>query len=161
MQNFAYLIGDLQTRECLVVDPAWDVAGLLAAATEDGMTVTGALVTHYHPDHCGGSMFGLSVQGLATLLELNPCKSHVHRHEAEGVRKVTGLSASDLVEHDSGDMVKVGAVRGGAAAHAGSYPRVTVLSIEVSAGSRRHPIPLRVAAASTYPAEILTRCTRR
>ena len=110
MQNFAYLIGDRDAGECLVVDPAWDVQGLLDAAAADGMKVVGALVTHYHPDHCGGSMFGFTVEGLPTLLEKNPCKSHVHRHEAEGVRKVTGLSSSDLVEHDSGDVVKVGKV---------------------------------------------------
>ncbi len=110
MQNFAYLIGDRETGECLVVDPAWDVNGLLEVARTDAMRVTGALVTHYHPDHCGGSMFGLTVEGLPELLALNPCKSHVHRKEAEGVIKVTGLSPSDLVEHDSGDRVDVGAI---------------------------------------------------
>jgi glyoxylase-like metal-dependent hydrolase (beta-lactamase superfamily II) len=35
---------------------------------------------------------------------------HIHRLEAEGVRKVTGLSESDLVKHDSGDKVRVGDV---------------------------------------------------
>ena len=110
MQNFAYLIGDRDRGECLVVDPAWDVRGLLDVAAADDMKVVGALVTHYHPDHCGGSMFGFTVEGLPTLLELNPVKAHVHRAEAEGVRKVTGLSASDLVIHDSGDVVEVGDV---------------------------------------------------
>lgn len=110
MQNFAYLVGDRETRECLVVDPAWDVRGLIAAAEADDMKIVGALVTHYHPDHCGGSMMGFDVEGLPTLLELNPCKSHVHRKEADGVRMVTGVSKGDLVEHDSGDVVKVGDV---------------------------------------------------
>jgi hydroxyacylglutathione hydrolase len=35
----------------------------------------------------------------------------VHAHEAEGVRKVTGLSASDLVSHESGDALELGGVR--------------------------------------------------
>ena len=28
----------------------------------DGMRVTGALATHYHPDHVGGQMMGLDIE---------------------------------------------------------------------------------------------------
>jgi hydroxyacylglutathione hydrolase len=110
MQNFAYLVGDLDARECVVVDPAWDVDGLIAAAAADGMTITGALVTHYHPDHCGGSMFGFDIQGIAELGAKCGCKAHVHRLESDGVRMVTGLAKTDLIEHDSGDKVRVGGI---------------------------------------------------
>jgi glyoxylase-like metal-dependent hydrolase (beta-lactamase superfamily II) len=110
MQNFVYLVGDKDAGECFVVDPAWDVKGILARAAEDGMKITGALVTHYHPDHVGGSMFGLSVQGLAQLMHENACPVHVHKLEGDGVRKVTGLSESDLVRHEGGDVVRVGGV---------------------------------------------------
>jgi hydroxyacylglutathione hydrolase len=110
MVNFAYLVGDRAKGECLVVDPAWDVDGIVAAANADGMRITGALVTHYHPDHVGGAMFGMNVQGLARLLAINPCPVHVHSAEAHGVRKVTGLSATDLVEHASGDRIVAGDV---------------------------------------------------
>lgn len=51
MANFIYLIGDRETKECVVVDPAWDVEGLLKIVEAEGMKLTGALVTHYHPDH--------------------------------------------------------------------------------------------------------------
>jgi glyoxylase-like metal-dependent hydrolase (beta-lactamase superfamily II) len=110
MQNFVYLIGDRATRECVVVDPAWDVDGILAVVDEDGMTLTGALGTHYHPDHVGGSMFGFTVPGMATLLERRGVKLHVNEHEAEGVRMVTGLDESDLVRHAGGDTLEVGGV---------------------------------------------------
>lgn len=108
MQNFVYLVGDRDTGECLVVDPAWDVRDIVRVAEADGFRIVGALATHYHPDHIGGSMMGFSVEGLPTLMEINPVKVHVHKLESEGVRKVTGLSRSDLVEHDSGDRVRVG-----------------------------------------------------
>jgi len=108
MENFVYLIGDADTRECLIVDPAWDVQGLLDYAAADDMKITGALVTHYHPDHCGGSMMGHTIEGLAELIAANPCKAHVHKLESDGIRFVTGLSASDLVLHDSADRVTVG-----------------------------------------------------
>lgn len=110
MQNFVYLLGDRDKGECLVVDPAWDVAGIVDVAASDGLKITGALVTHYHPDHVGGAMFGLRVEGLSRLLEVNPCPIHVHKLEADGVRKVTGVSASDLVRHEGNDRVRVGDV---------------------------------------------------
>ena len=110
MQNFIYLIGDREARECLVVDPAWDVAGVLGAAEARGLRVTGALVSHWHPDHVGGSMMGHDVEGLATLLELNPCPIHVHQGDAGFVKMMTGLSDSDLTLVGSGDRVSVGAV---------------------------------------------------
>ncbi len=108
MANFVYLLGDREAGECVVVDPAWDVDGLLALAAEDGMRVTGALVTHYHPDHVGGDLFGFRIQGLARLLEKNPCKIHVNKHEAEGVKKVTGVSDGDLVRTEDGARLEVG-----------------------------------------------------
>lgn len=110
MQNFVYLVGDRDAGKCLVVDPAWDVAGIVDRAAEDGMRITGALVTHDHPDHVGGSIFGLSIEGLARLLDLAACKVHVHRLEGDGVKTVTGLSESDLVRHEANDRVKVGDV---------------------------------------------------
>ena len=108
MQNFVYLIGDRDSRECLVVDPAWAVTDLVREAQQEDLKIVGALVTHYHPDHVGGDLMGHSVEGLARLMDLSPCKVHVHRLESEGLRLVTGISKSDVVEHDSGDKVKVG-----------------------------------------------------
>ncbi|MEB2311254.1 MAG: MBL fold metallo-hydrolase [Sorangiineae bacterium] len=110
MQNFVYLVGDRDAGECVVIDPAWDVAGILEIARGDDMKLVGALATHYHPDHVGGSIFGLDIEGLAFLLGENPCKVHAHKLETAGIRQVTGLSPSDFVEHDSGDRIRVGGV---------------------------------------------------
>ena len=111
MRNFAYLIGDRETKQCLVVDTAWDVPGLFDLARADGMEIVGALATHYHPDHIGGELFGFRGLGLASVEEAKGIKIHCHRDEAAGVRKVTGLSQSDLEAHDGGDHVEVGAIR--------------------------------------------------
>jgi hydroxyacylglutathione hydrolase len=110
MQNFVYLVGDRDAGECMVIDPAWDIDGIVGAAQADEMRLVGALATHYHPDHVGGPMFGLRVEGLAKLLERNPCKVHVHKHEAPGVRQVAGVSKGDLIEHEANDRIAVGEV---------------------------------------------------
>ena len=108
MANFVYLIGDSATRSCVAIDPAWDVEGLLAYLAAEEMTLTGALVTHYHPDHCGGEIFGISIEGIADLLEKNPVKIWVNREEAEGLKRITGASESDLVRVESGDTMQIG-----------------------------------------------------
>ena len=110
MQNFAYLIGSRTTREVVVIDPAWDIQGLLDMVNERDYKLTGALVTHYHPDHCGGSFGGNTVDGVAELLGLNPVKIYTHKLEADGLKKVTGISYSDMVKVDSGDKLNVGDV---------------------------------------------------
>jgi glyoxylase-like metal-dependent hydrolase (beta-lactamase superfamily II) len=111
MANLAYLIGSRSTREALLVDPAWSVDALLDRAEADGMRVTGALITHYHQDHVGGSIFGMSIEGLDRLLARQPVPIHVQAREADGVRRVTGVSAADLVPHEGGDVLELGQVR--------------------------------------------------
>ncbi|HEX6419217.1 MAG TPA: MBL fold metallo-hydrolase [Acidimicrobiales bacterium] len=111
MVNFVYLIGDRATGEAVVVDHAYDVRGILDVAAADGMKVTGALATHYHPDHVGGDMMGYQISGVRELLTLDPVPVHVQRDEAPWVQRVTGASESDLVQHDSGNVVTVGDVR--------------------------------------------------
>jgi glyoxylase-like metal-dependent hydrolase (beta-lactamase superfamily II) len=111
MANFAYLIGSRAAGEAVVVDPAWNVDALLDTAEEDGMRVTGALVTHYHQDHVGGEIFGMSIEGLDRLLGRAPVPIHVNEQEADGLRKVTGVSEGDLVRRASGDALELGGVR--------------------------------------------------
>lgn len=111
MVNFAYLIGDRERREAVIVDPAYAVAELMEIAEADGVRIVGALATHHHPDHVGGTMMGFTLEGVAELLGRGGGPVHVHRDEVEFVRRVTGASERDLVPHDSGDIVEVGDVR--------------------------------------------------
>jgi glyoxylase-like metal-dependent hydrolase (beta-lactamase superfamily II) len=110
MVNFVYAIGDKRTGECVLVDPAYRVRELVDVVAADGMTVTGALATHYHPDHVGGSMMGHAIEGIVALLEVVDCPIHVHRDEVEWIAKSTGVGSEHMVAHDSGDVVTVGGV---------------------------------------------------
>ncbi|MEC9240569.1 MAG: MBL fold metallo-hydrolase [Pseudomonadota bacterium] len=111
MANFTYIVGSRSTREVAIVDPAWDIEGLIKHLEERDYTLTAALATHYHPDHVGGGMGGHNIAGVAELLEHKPVKVYAHKHEADGMKKVTALSDSDLVKVDSGDILDVGNVQ--------------------------------------------------
>ena len=110
MANFVYLIGDTDTHKAAVVDPAWDVDAILEFARKEGYEIDKILITHYHPDHLGGSMMGTSVQGAAEMLERIKVKVYVNKAEAEGTKRVAGLSDSDLVVVEAGDVVKIGEI---------------------------------------------------
>lgn len=108
MRNFAYLIGDRQTGDCVVVDPAYAAGDLVDTLEADGMHLSGVLVTHHHPDHVGGSMMGFELKGLSELLERVSVPVHVNSHEASYVSRITGIPLSDLTAHEHGDKVAVG-----------------------------------------------------
>jgi glyoxylase-like metal-dependent hydrolase (beta-lactamase superfamily II) len=111
MANFVYFIGSRATRTCVVVDPAWDTDAIVRQAAADDMKIVGALVTHYHPDHCGGGMMGFHVPGgVAELLGRVDAKIHVHKLEADGLIKVTGVGERDLVRREGGDKLALGDV---------------------------------------------------
>ena len=108
MQNFVYLIGDPVARECVVVDPAWDIDAILGAVERSGMRLTGALVTHTHQDHVGGSLasWGMPgrIPGVEELLSTVKAKVHVHKAEREFLRGF----GSDLVKVDNHDTLPIG-----------------------------------------------------
>jgi glyoxylase-like metal-dependent hydrolase (beta-lactamase superfamily II) len=110
MVNFVYLIGDRSTREAVVVDPAYAVQDLLDILDADGMTLTGVLGTHYHPDHVGGQMGGWNLEGISALLEKRQVPIHLQKEELPWVQRTTGVGEAELIGHDSGDKVAVGAV---------------------------------------------------
>lgn len=52
MANFVYLVGDAETKEVCVVDPAWQMDTILKTAEQENLKIVGALITHSHFDHC-------------------------------------------------------------------------------------------------------------
>ena len=109
MVNFAYVVGDRQTGEALLVDPAYRPDELVDLVERDDMRVTGVLATHYHADHVGGSLAGQhEIAGIVELLERFDVPIHVQADEVEWVTKRTGVGEDSLVAHAPGDVVSVG-----------------------------------------------------
>ncbi len=95
MENFIYLIGDPETREAAVVDPAWDVDTILKIAQQDEMNITKIFITHHHPDH---------TNGIEELLNHVQAKVYIQKAEAEFMKQIW----SDTVKVESGDVIRVG-----------------------------------------------------
>ena len=110
MENFTYVVGSRSTREVVIVDPAWHIDSLLDHILGQGYKLVGALVTHYHPDHCGGAFGHNEVEGIVELIGKCPVPVYANKLEADGVIKVTGVSESDIKRVDSGDKLEVGEV---------------------------------------------------
>ncbi|MDQ3827843.1 MAG: MBL fold metallo-hydrolase, partial [Candidatus Tectomicrobia bacterium] len=97
MGNYVYLVGDPNTREVAVVDPAWEVERILDLAQENDLTITSILITHSHFDHING------VEGL-----LNRTSARVFINKAEVEFMQAGWPG--LVKVDSGETTRVGGV---------------------------------------------------
>ncbi|KAJ1679652.1 hypothetical protein EV182_001606, partial [Spiromyces aspiralis] len=78
MQNYIYIIVDIDTKICIIVDACWDVPGILRVIEREGLKLAGAMITHAHFDHIGGippppfSSLHIRVSGIATLKKQFP-----------------------------------------------------------------------------------------
>ena len=97
MENFVYLVGDKNTREVLVVDPAWQVDTILKIAKQEDLTIKGALVSHYHFDH---------TNGIEELLESVDCPVYVNKKDSPYLE----YSHDNIRNVDDGARVQVGDV---------------------------------------------------
>jgi hydroxyacylglutathione hydrolase len=97
MANYVYFVGDPQTREVAIIDPAWDVDRIVEMAQENDLTITKILITHSHFDH---------INGVEDLLHRTKAKVFLHKAEAEFMRAVW----PELVLVESGDTTQVGGV---------------------------------------------------
>ena len=95
MENFIYLIGDTNKRECVMVDPAWEVDRVLRIAAEDDMKVVAGLATHHHADH---------TNGIADLVSKIKGKVHVHKDDAPYLKNLQ----SEIQKVDSGHKLEIG-----------------------------------------------------
>lgn len=111
MRNHVYVVGDAVTRQVVVVDPAYDVQGLLRWVEASGARLVGIVATHYHADHVGGEIFGERIEGVRELLELVDVPVHVQKPEVPWVSEMTGTPVSSLVAHSDDDVLELGDVR--------------------------------------------------
>eukprot|EP01134_Creolimax_fragrantissima_P000642 CFRG0642T1 len=104
MKNFIYIIADAKTREAVVVDICWDMAGVLKRVQQLDLKLVGAIVTHYHFDHTGGKppppydKYPVTVDGIATLTrKFKKLKVYAGPIDAATLRDVNGVAEDQIV----------------------------------------------------------------
>ncbi|ORY04160.1 Metallo-hydrolase/oxidoreductase [Basidiobolus meristosporus CBS 931.73] len=94
MRNFVYIIADVVSRLCVVVDACWDAQGIMDVIKREKLHCIGAIVTHYHFDHVGGTppspfnQLPIKVTGLATMIKKWPnVRAYIHQEDIRYVRE--------------------------------------------------------------------------
>ncbi|MBW1897902.1 MAG: MBL fold metallo-hydrolase [Deltaproteobacteria bacterium] len=107
---FAYLIGDTDSGEAVVLDPADDVDGLIKLAGQNQLTIKYILNTHGHVDH---------IMGNAEMKEKTGAKIIIHEDEADYLDKISDFwlnmfnarkspPADEILKGD--DIFKIGSI---------------------------------------------------
>lgn len=116
MANYIYIVGDMHTKECMVVDAAWDVMGILRVVQGMKLKLVGAVVTHYHFDHTGGvppppyDSTGIRVSGIKDLADAG-IPVYVNKCDAEAVEKKNEVPRECIHALEHGDVITVGKIR--------------------------------------------------
>jgi len=100
MDNIIYFIEDISSKRTAIVDPAWDVAEILAFSQNKALTITDILLTHSHSDH---------INGVNAVLDEYDAQLHLLKPELELWQSFSNseLAASSQL-HYGGDSIKVG-----------------------------------------------------
>lgn len=75
MANFAYVIEDPETGDCVLVDPAFEVPRILQEVKILGLTVVGVINTHCHSDHTAGNQAVVEATGAPVMIHKEDAKA--------------------------------------------------------------------------------------
>ncbi|MBI5542442.1 MAG: MBL fold metallo-hydrolase [Deltaproteobacteria bacterium] len=111
MANFVYLVAERTSGLCVLVDPAWDIEGLLERVDMEKLTLVGVVATHCHWDHVGGRFGGMQVEGVGKLVQLKKVPVWVNALDAERVKANTGVGDESLRRVKDGDVLELGGAK--------------------------------------------------
>lgn len=101
MKNFAYLIGDEDSREAAIVDPAWEVPNIISIAKKHGLKITKIFITHIDFDH---------IEGVPALLRETNAPIFIHRIGVPDIKNM-GIDEKDIIAIEEGSLIKIGAIQ--------------------------------------------------
>jgi len=111
MAVFAYLVGDKESGEALVIDPAADTDGLIKAAEKNRVKIKYIVNTHGHVDHIGGNVDMKEKTGAAIIIHEDDAEMLVSTPVA--MLRMFGGKASPPADRTvrDGDLIEIGGIR--------------------------------------------------
>jgi len=111
MAVFAYLVGDKESGEALVIDPAADTDGLIKVAEKNSVKIKYIVNTHGHVDHIGGNVDMKEKTGAAIIIHEDDAEMLVSTPAA--MLRMFGGKASPPADRTvrDGDLIEVGGIR--------------------------------------------------
>ncbi len=111
MKTFCYLVGDEASGSAALIDPAFDVPGILETATRAGYTITHVINTHHHADHTAGNLESIKATGAQLC---------IHKDDAAALTKIAGKAFARMLggkgsppsdrQLTDGDLLRIGAI---------------------------------------------------
>jgi glyoxylase-like metal-dependent hydrolase (beta-lactamase superfamily II) len=111
MAVFAYLVGDGESGEALIIDPAADTEGIVAAAEKNGVRIKYIVNTHGHVDHTGGNGDMKKATGAEILIHEDDAEMLVSTPAA--MLRMFGAKASPPADRTlrDGEIIELGRLR--------------------------------------------------
>lgn len=92
-----YLVGSARTGECAVIDPLWDVAPCVRAASRRGARIRYVIDTHSHADHVSGARRLVRETGADLVLPAGAEVTYAATRVADGDRLRLGEVSLDIL----------------------------------------------------------------
>jgi len=111
MAVFAYLVGDKESGEAIVIDPAADTDRLIKVAEKNSVKIKYIVNTHGHVDHIGGNVDMKEKTGAAIIIHEDDAEMLVSTPAA--MLRMFGGKASPPADRTvrDGDLIEVGGIR--------------------------------------------------
>jgi len=88
MAVFCYLIGDIDSKTCVLIDPAFETKEIIQKVNSSGYTVTQLINTHNHADHTAGN---------ASIISKTGAKLLIHKLDAKRLNSIGSRAFSRML----------------------------------------------------------------
>ncbi|WOO37948.1 MBL fold metallo-hydrolase [Anaerocolumna sp. AGMB13020] len=92
--NYTYIISKAGTKECLIVDPAWEIKKIIAYLEINDLNVKAILLTHSHYDHT--NLVGALVSAFNAEVYISGIEAKHYRYSCKNLRHVEHLELLPL-----------------------------------------------------------------
>jgi len=99
MQNFSYLIGDEDSKEAAVVDPAWENDKILSIASKHDLDIKFILITHSHYDH---------IDKVKEMVDATDAVVYVHENDSSEIKN---LNIEKIKEIKNNEIINIGKIK--------------------------------------------------